>query len=269
MLVHLPRATFRYTTSVSDRESEADLLERLRAIKSKRARVGYRMATHLVRRQTGNPLNPKRVYRLWKQEGFAVGRRVKKKRLTGPKQERPETALRPNHVWTVDFIQDQTMTGRKLRFLTVTDEFTRESLAIVVNLSLPAERVKATLDAVIGQRSAPSFLRCDNGPEFIALVLRGYLVGKGVKTAYIDPGSPWQNGFAESFHSRIRDEFLSQEVFLSLSDARVRVGIWRKWYNQERPHSSLSYQTPKEFAEDHNHKAGSLKVAETNSHDGT
>ena len=246
--------------SASDRESEAGLLERLRAIKSKRSRVGYRMATHLVRRETGEPLNPKRVYRLWKQEGFAVRRRVKKKRLTGPRQERPETALRPNHVWTVDFIQDQIMTGRKLRFLTITDEFTRESLAVEVNLSLPAERVKATLDAAIAKRGAPEFIRCDNGPEFIALVLRGYLAGKGVKTAYIDPGSPWQNGFAESFHSRIRDEFLSQEVFLSLADARVRVGIWRRWYNEERPHSSLGYKPPSEFAREN---ALNAKVAAT------
>ena len=177
--------------SLSDRESESVLLDRLRAIKAKRSRVGYRMATHLVRRETGEPLNAKRVYRLWKQEGFAVRRRVKKKRLIGPKQERPESALRPNHVWTVDFIQDQTMTGRKLRFLTVTDEFTRESLAIEVNLSLPAEKVKAALDAVIARRNAPNFLRRDNGPEFVALALRGYLAKKGVKTAYIDPGSPW------------------------------------------------------------------------------
>jgi transposase InsO family protein len=209
------------------------------------------MATHLIRRETGQPLNPKRVYRLWKRAGLAVRRRVKKKRLSGPKQERPACATHPNHVWTVDFIQDQTMTGRKLRFLTVTDEFTRESLAIEVNLSLPAEKVKATLDKVITEQCAPRFLRCDNGPEFIALLLRGYLVGKGVKTAYIDPGSPWQNGFAESFHSRLRDEFLSQEVFLSVADARVRVGIWRKWYNEARPNSSLGYKTPKEFAGDH------------------
>ena len=240
------------------------LLERLRAIKAKQSRVGYRMATHLVRRETGQPLNPKRVYRLWKREGLAVRRRVKKKRLAGPKQERPECAIRPNHVWTVDFIQDQTMTGRTLRFLTVTDEFTRESLAIEVNSSLPAQKVKSTLDRVIAERGAPAFLQCDNGPEFIALLLRGYLAGKGVKTAYIDPGSPWQNGFAESFHSRLRDEFLSQEVFLSVIDTRVRVGIWRKWYNEERPHSSLGYKTPREFARDHAPKpeATNIKVAQ-------
>jgi transposase InsO family protein len=250
-LVRLPRATLRYVASARDRESESTLLERLRAIKAKQSRAGYRMATHLIRRDTGAPLNLKRVYRLWKREGLAVRRRIKKRRLAGPKQERPACALRPNHVWTVDFIQDQTMSGRTLRILTVTDEFTRESLAIAVGLRLPAATVKSTLDRVIAERGAPAFLRCDNGPEFIALLLRGYLAGKGVKTTYIDPGSPWQNGFAESFHSRLRDEFLSQEVFLSVADAQVRIGIWRKWYNEARPHSSLGYKTPREFASDH------------------
>ena len=149
------------------------------------------MATHLLRRETKEPLNLKRVYRLWRREGLAVRRRVKKKRLMGPKQERPEAATCPNHVWTVDFIQDATMTGRALRFLTITDEFTRESLAIEVGLSLPSRKVTATLDGPMTLRGAPQFLRCDNGPEFISLLLRGYLNRKGVKTTYIDPGSPW------------------------------------------------------------------------------
>ena len=242
-------------------------MERLKRLKLKQSRVGYRMATHLLRRQMQDKLNPKRVYRLWKREGLAVKRRVKKKRLLGPKQERPETATHSNHVWTVDFIEDQTITGRTLRILTVTDEFTRESLDIEVGLSLPAETVKAVLGRVMDDRGAPQCLRCDNGPEFIALVLRGFLQRSGVKTMYIDPGSPWQNGFAESFHSRFRDEFLSQEVFLSVADARVRVMIWRTWYNEERPHSSLGYKTPREFAD--YHKVSSLKLAETNSPNGT
>ena len=151
--------------------------------------------------------------------------------------------------------------------LTVTDEFTRESLGIEVGLSLTAEKVVGALTPIIAKRGAPGHVRSDNGPEFIALALRGFLHRSGVKTAYIEPGSPWQNGFAESFHSRFRDEFLNEEVFVSLTEAQVRVETWRRWYNAERPHSSLGYKTPREFAECW--KEDSPKVAETNTPAGT
>lgn len=233
-------------------------------------RFGYRRAHALLRRD-GQKVNHKRVHRLWKREGLSVKRRLKKKRLAGPKQERPTSAEYPNHVWTVDFIQDQTITGRKLRMLTVTDEFTRESLGIEVGLRLTAEKVAEVLAGILAKRDAPGHLRSDNGPEFIALALRGFLHKSGVKTAYIEPGSPWQNGFAESFHSRFRDEFLNGEVFLSLKDAQVRVEMWRSWYNTERPHSSLGYKTPGEFAErwKEDSRASGQKVAETNATTGT
>ncbi len=178
-------------------------------------------------------------------------RRVKKKkRVMGANQERPvcARALHPNHVWTVDFLQDQTRTGRRLRLLSVTDEFTRESRAIAVGLNLTANVVAHVLGRLFTKHGAPAYLRSDNGPEFVALALRGFLHRSGVKTAYIEPGSPWQNGFAESFHSRFRDEFLNAEVFSSLADSQIRVEIWRRWYNAERPHSALGYQTPNEFA---------------------
>ncbi len=184
-LVQLPRTTLRYTSCAS--AEGVALIERLRPLKVKQPRLGYRMATHQLRRQTGEQINPKRVYRLWKTEGFAVKPRVKKKRLKGPKQERPETATHPNHVWTVDFIEDQLVTGRKLRILTVTDEFTRESVGIEVDLRLPAEKVKQTLAQTIANRGSPGYLRCDNGPEFVALPLRGFLLQSGVKTQYIEP----------------------------------------------------------------------------------
>jgi transposase InsO family protein len=168
----------------------------------------------------------------------------------------------------VDFLQDRTVSGQKLRLLTVTDEFTRESLAIVVGTSLTAKRVVATLAGVIAERGrAPAYLRSDNGPEFVALALRGYLRRQGVATAYIEPGSPWQNGFAESFHSRFRDEFLEREVFLGVIDAQVRTRLWRRWYNEERPHSSLGYQTPCEFAA--RWRAGQTEKAGANKHFGT
>lgn len=168
----------------------------------------------------------------------------------------------------MDFLQDRTVKGQKLRLLTVTDEFTRESLAIEIAPRMSAAVVAATLARVIGERgAAPLYLRSDNGPEFIAGALRGFLQQQEVATAYIEPGSPWQNGYAESFHSRFRDEFLNAEVFVSVVDAQVRSGIWRRWYNEERPHSSLGYQTPREFAA--NWRKAQSEKAGANKHLGT
>jgi transposase InsO family protein len=152
--------------------------------------------------------------------------------------------------------------------LTVTDECTRQSLAVFVGLSVTAQTVASVLEQVIAKHGAPVYLRSDNGPEFVALALRGFLFRSGIQTAYIDKGSPWQNGFAESFHSRFRDEFLNGEVFLSVKDAQVRVEQWRNWYNTERPHSSLGYQTPNEFSDAWSTKEES-KAARTNTPIGT
>jgi putative transposase len=257
-LLHLARSTARYQGRSPKAESE--LVERIRSLARKHLRFGYRRVGALLRRD-GKPVNHKRVYRLWRREGLAVARPTKKKRGGRPKQERPLPATQPDQVWTVDFLQDRTASGQKLRLLTVTDEFSRESLAIEVGTSLTAIRVVETLARVIGERgTTPAYLRSDNGPEFVALALRGFLRGQGVATAYIEPGSPWQNAYAESFHSRFRDEFLEREVFHSTLDAQVRARIWQRWYNEERPHSSLEYQTPREFATrwraEQNKKAG-------------
>ena len=239
----------------------------MKEIATKHRRFGYRPAQALLLR-AGQTVNHKRVYRLWKCEGLAVARRQKKRRGTGPKQERPVEATRPNQLWCVDFLEDATQTGRKLRLLTVTDEFTRASLAIAVGTSLAAAKVAATLERAIVERgAAPGFLRSDKGPEFIATALRGFLWRWGVATAYIEKGSPWQNGFAESFHGRFRDELLDQEVFASVVEARVRIESWRRWYNQERPHSSLGYLTPSEFAA--RWRAEQSHAAETNTPGGT
>jgi len=269
-LICLPRATARYVAKVC--AGEAVLVERLKAIGIKHPRFGYRRAHALLARRSSSSeqkINHKRVHRLWKREGLSVRRGVKKKRAMDPNQERPVCvrALHPNHVWTVDFVQDQTRTGRRLRMLSVTDEFTRQSRAIEVGLSLTGQAVAHVLERLFSKHGAPAYLRCDNGPEFVALALRGFLHRSGVKTAYIKPGSPWQNGFAESFHSRFRDEFLNGEVFSSLSESQVRVETWRRWYNTERPHSGLGYQTPNEFAACY--QAGNQKVAGTNSPVGT
>lgn len=270
-LVGLPRQTCRYRPKRRRAEGDARLAERLRGIAAKHPRFGYRRALALVRRAGGDAVNHKRVYRLWRQHGFTVPKRVKRRRpAAAPKQERPCTAGRPDEVWCVDFVQDATVTGAKLRFLTVTDEFTRESLAVEVATSLPATAVSVVLEQAIKERGCdPTHLRSDNGPEFIALALRGFLHRSGVKTAYIEPGSPWQNGFAESFHGRFRDEFLNQEAFLSVADARARATAWRRFYNEERPHSSLGYKTPREFAAKWRDEADKQKTAETPTPAGT
>jgi transposase InsO family protein len=157
-------------------------------------------------------------------------------------------ADRPNRVWCLDFVEERTVYGTKIRLLCVTDEFTRESLAIEAGGSFRCERLCSTLECLFSERGAPGALRMDNGPEFVALGLRGLCHQCGVSTVFIAPGKPWQNGFAESFHARLRDEFLDGEVFLSVLDAQVRLGLWRRYYNQERLHSSLGYQSPAEFA---------------------
>lgn len=175
--------------------------------------------------------------------------RKSRKRLRGHAPAVGEvSALAANSVWCLDFVEDRTLAGAKLRILCVTDEFTRESLAIEVGRSFQSERVCQTLLQIMAQRGKPRALRMDNGPEFIALALRGLCHRSGIDAAYIEMGKPWQNGFAESFHARLRDEFLNEEVFASVLDAQVRLGLWRRYYNEERLHSSLGYLTPAEFA---------------------
>jgi len=151
-------------------------------------------------------------------------------------------------VWCIDFTQDRTIHGTKLRILCITDEFTRESLALDVSRSFTSEQVCQVLERLLVTRGKPLALRTDNGPEFIALALKGFCHRNEISTAYIEPGKPWQNGFAESFVSRLRDEFLDGEALLSVLDARTRLGIWRRYYNEERLHSRIGYQTPQKFA---------------------
>ncbi len=231
------------------RVDEAKLVERLKQIAKRKRRRGYRLAHRELRRQ-GWSINHKRVWRLWKREGLSVPPRKSHKRVRrgGVCAHRSLVADRPNRVWCLDFLEDRTLSGRRLRILCVTDEFTRESLAIETGSSFRSERVCSVLEGLIGSRGVPAALRMDNGPEFVALALRGLCHRRGIDPAYIEPGKPWQNGFAESFHARLRDEFLDGEAFVSILDAQVRLGVWRRYYNEERLHSSLGYVTPAEFA---------------------
>ena len=196
--------------------------------------------------RTGAKINKKRVRRLWREEGLTVKRKTSKKIRTGASI--PMQAEYPNHVWTYDFVFDQTLEGTTLKILTLTDEFTRQSLALRVAESFTSMEVKAVLQEVIAQRGAPGFIRSDNGSEFIARDLGIWLAIQDIGTRFIHPGKPWQNGFAESFHSRLREECLNQEVFYSARHAQVVLNGYREFFNARRPHSSLGYRTPNEFA---------------------
>ena len=242
----LSRSVARYAARPA-RTDEAELVERLRKIARKKRRRGYRLAHRELRRQ-GWAVNHKRVHRLWRREKLSVPARKSRKRTRGIAPARSVTAQKPNAVWCLDFVEDRTLSGGKLRILCVSDEFTRQSLAIEVGRSFKSERVRSVLENLMQQRGVPAALRSDNGPEFVALALRGLCHRRGISASYIEPGKPWQNGFAESFMARLRDEFLDGEVFSSVLDAQVRLGLWRRYYNEERLHSSLDYQTPEEFA---------------------
>jgi transposase InsO family protein len=224
----------------------------MRRIARRRPRFGS-PRIHVALVQRGWRVNHKRVERLWREEGMQVPKKQCKRRRTSAcggsenscVQKRP---LRPNHIWSYDFVEDRTERGRKLRMLVVIDEFTRESLAIEVAWSFTAERVVEVLQYLFAVRGAPEHLRSDNGPEFVAQAVTRWLDRAGVKTLFIAKGSPWENGYVESFNSRLRDELLDRELFLSLADARWVVDRWRLDYNHHRPHSSLDYQTPAAFA---------------------
>jgi len=228
-------------------DRNADLRQALRAFSQKKRRRGAVKAWDFLRRR-GLQAGKNRIHRLWKQERLQVRKRASKKRKPpGSRKAALLLASYPGHVWSVDFLFDATAGGTKLKILTVGDDFTRECLAIEVATSLPSSKVIATLDRLVKQHSAPVFVRMDNGPEFIAHALKAWLAGQGATTHYIDPGSPWQNGFRESFHARFRDEFLYGTLFASVAEARVLCEGFRREYNEERPHQSLGYLTPSEF----------------------
>ncbi len=261
--IGLSRSSARYRAR--DRVDEAELVERLAKFAGRRRRRGYRLA-HRELCRDGFEVNHKRVYRLWKGAGLSVPPRKARKRIRGTVAPRPVTAVHPNGVWCIDFLEEKTFSGAKLRILCVSDEFTRESLAIQPSRSFRSERVCRVLQALMSKRGAPGALRMDNGPEFIALALRGLCYRSGINACYIEPGKPWQNGFAESFHARLRDELLDGEVFFSVTDAQVRLSRWRRDWNEERMHSSLAYVTPHQFAQQWTNQ---LKISELKIRDET
>jgi transposase InsO family protein len=243
-----PRSTQRYRAS-EDSLEEQRLVKDLHALAARYPRYGYRMMTAKLR-QAGWGVNFKRVYRLWQREGLKVPKRTVKRRLLGHSANScvRRRAERKDHVWTWDFIHDRTASGRPLKWFAITDEYTRECLALEVDRSLPSERVLDVLTHLFLTRGVPEHVRSDNGPEFIATAIRGHAQRAGLELLYIEPGAPWQNGYAESFFSRLRDELLNVEEFMNLAEARWFAQRRLHEHNQERPHSSLGYQTPAEFA---------------------
>jgi len=224
-----------------DERLAADIIELARQY----GRYGYRRVAELLRR-SGWHVNDKRVERIWRREGLKVPAKQPKRKCLWFNDGSciRLRAERPNHVWSYDFMEDRTHDGRKIRMLNVVDEFTRECLAIRVDRRLNSTSVIDVLTDLFILRGVPNHIRSDNGPEFIAKAVQAWIGAVGAKTAYITPGSPWENGYIESFNARMRDELLNGELFYSLKEAQIIIESWRRHYNGIRPHSSLRYKAP-------------------------
>jgi transposase InsO family protein len=241
------RATQRYQRRiVSD---EAQLVKEMRVHAAKHPRFGSPRILSLLTTH-GWRVNHKRVERLWRLEGLKVPQRQRKRRRLGHSANSctRRKAERRNHVWTYDFVMDRTEDGKRLKLLTIVDEYTRECLAVDVARHITGTAVIDTLNRLIRERGAPGHVRSDNGPEFIAHAVRTWLTSEHVDTLFIAPGSPWENAYCESFNGKLQDELLKGELFTSLVEARWLVDRWRHEYNHDRPHSSLGYETPARFA---------------------
>jgi putative transposase len=242
-LLGVDRTSYRYEPQP---DHNAELRQQLIELAKQKPRYGYRRLLALLER-CGWLVNHKRLERLYREEHLAV-RRLKRKRLIRPAA--PMTHVqRANQEWSMDFLMDGLATGRAIRALSVVDSYTRECLAIAVDSCLSSRRVTRTLEWIISQRGQPEALRCDNGPEFTSRHFLAWCEERKIQLIHIQPGRPMQNGRAESFNGRLRDECLNANWFPTLMEAQQKVEQWRSEYNLERPHSSLGYLTPAEFAD--------------------
>jgi putative transposase len=242
-LLGLGRSTHRYRAR---RDRDAGLRKRLKELAAKRMRFGYRRLTAILLRE-GMPANHKRVYRLYREEGLAMRIRQRRRIRWSGVLVKP-AASQPNERWSMDFVSDCVSRGKVIRMLTIVDDCTRECPAIEVDTSLGGLRVRRVLDRIASERGLPEAIVLDNGPEFRGRALAAWSEERGVRLEFIQPGKPVQNAYVESFNGRLRDECLNANWFTSLSDARRKVETWRLDYNQQRPHSSLGYLPPAEFA---------------------
>lgn len=245
-LVNIQRSSARYEVRL--RHDEGKSVALIRAYAEEQPMYGYRIIAAMLK-QDGHQINRKRVYRIWRQEGLQLPRRKAAKRRYGDSTGRLQRATHPNEVWSYDFIESRTERGGKLRMLTVLDEYTRECLIIHVAQSISSRQVLQILEWLFLVRGAPSYLRSDNGPEFIAIALQQWLHDKQCHTLYIKPGSPWENPFIESFNGTFRAECLNRWLFADGREAQTIIEQWRQEYNHHRPHSSLGYSPPAAFAE--------------------
>jgi putative transposase len=245
LVLEQPRSSQRYR-SQPPRDDGRELVSRMLGLVKDHPRYGYRRIWALLREE-GFKINRKRVYRLWRSQGLKVPVKRHKRRRLGTSDNGivvRHRATHPDHVWAWDFIHDRTEDGRALKWLSIVDEFTRECLALEVRRSFTSEDVIDVLKELFLVRGVPEHIRSDNGPEFIAERIGAWLGIAKVKTLYIGPGSPWENGYAESFHGRVRDELLDSELFTCLAEAKMLSTQWRLEYNHRRPHSSLGYVAP-------------------------
>jgi putative transposase len=243
-LVELGRSTLRYRARKAERD--ATLRTRLKELAAQRMRFGYRRLTAMLVRE-GTPANHKRVYRLYREEGLAMRIRQRRRIRWNGAVTRP-AATKPNQRWSMDFVSDCVSCGKVIRMLTLVDDCTRECPVIEVDTSLGGLRVGRVLDRMASERGLPEAIVVDNGPEFRGRALAAWSEQRGVRLEFIQPGKPAQNAYIESFNGRLRDECLNANWFTSLSDARRKIETWRRDYNEQRPHSSLNYLSPIEFA---------------------
>lgn len=228
-------------------KDDSEIIDALKTHSREHPREGSRKAGEALRR-IGTCVNHKKVERLWHEHGLTVPVK-RRQRRRGKGLERPLRPLYPNHVWAYDFMEDACVKGRKLRILTVVDEFTRESHETYVDYSIPAAKVIEVLEFLFTLHGPPQYLRSDNGPEFIARAVQDWLADRQIQTAYIEPGKPWQNGVNESFNSRLRDECLNLELFYNLREARWTIETYRQYFNEQRLHGALGYVPPVEFTQ--------------------
>lgn len=228
------------------RNEPQGLRERIGEIAAAKRRYGYRRV-HVLLRREGWKINHKRTHRLYREAGLQVRKRARKRIVHGERTPL-QPPRHPNESWSMDFVSDSLASGRRIRCLTLVDNFTKESLAIVADTSIIGLRVARELDRVIAARGAPESISVDNGPEFAGRVLDEWAYSKGVRLRFIRPGKPVENAYVESFNGKFRDECLNEHWFASLAEARVLIEAWRREYNLERPHSSIGNATPAEFA---------------------
>jgi putative transposase len=245
-LVGLQRSSARYQTHL--RQDESKTVALIRSYAEEQPMYGYRIIAAMLKHD-GHQINRKRVYRIWRQQGLQVPRRKLAKRRYGDSTGSLQRATRPNEVWSYDFLASRTERGSKLRILTVLDEYTRECLIIYVARSISSQQVIQILEWLFLVRGTPSYLRSDNGPEFIAFALQQWRREHHCHTLYIKPGSPWENPFIESFNGTFRAECLNRWLFADGQEAQTTIEQWRQEYNHRRPHSSLGYLPPAAFAE--------------------